>query len=101
MGCYIGYITLTTEDMAERDRSAYLHAYNRRPDVKAKSNEKSKRLAKARKLKNTFKRIEEHSIVELMKMVKEKCDEKDVDYESVRAQYEQFMRFLHDPVDPE
>ena len=87
--------------MAERDRSAYLNEYNRRPERKAKLIELSKKKSKERKLKNTSKRIKEHSMEELMKIVKENCDAKNVDFESVRVQYEQFMRFLHDPANPE
>lgn len=78
-----------------RDRSAYMSEYMRRPEVKAKYNEISKRKSKERKRKNTKKRLQEHTMEELMKIVKERCEDQNIDYDSVKDQYEEFMRFLH------
>ena len=80
------------------DRKEYLKAYIRRPEVKAKYNEISKKKSKERKRKNTKKRIQEHTMDELMKIVKETCDEKNIDYETVKIQYKEFMEFLHNPI---
>jgi hypothetical protein len=77
------------------DRKAYLHEYVRRPDVKARANEYSKSKSKERKRKHTLVRIQEHTMEELMKIVKDVCDKKDVDYDDVKDQYAEFMTFLH------
>ena len=82
-----------------RDRRAYFHEYMRRPEVKARYNEISKRKSKERKRKNTKKRIQEHTMEELMKIVHETCQEKNVDFDSVKEQYMEFMRFLHEMPD--
>lgn len=79
----------------QRDRSAYFKAYMQKPEVKAKYNEISKRKSKERKRKNTKKRLQEHTMEELMKIVKERCEDQNIDYNEVKDRYEEFMRFLH------
>lgn len=79
------------------DREARRYEYVRRPEVKARANEISKQKSKERKRKNTQKRLQEHTMEELMKIVKETCDAKGVDYDEVKDQYAEFMTFLHDP----
>jgi hypothetical protein len=79
------------------DRTEYYKNYAQRPDVKSKRNEASKRASKERKRKHTRVRIQEHTMDELMQIVKETCDDKGVDYDTVKDQYAEFMSFLHDP----
>jgi hypothetical protein len=74
------------------------YEYVRRPEVKAKANEISKRKSKERKRKHTLVRIQEHTMYELMQCVKDICLAKSVDYDEVKEQYLQMMTFLHDPI---
>jgi hypothetical protein len=72
------------------------YEYVRRPEVKAKANEISKRRSKERKRKHTLVRIQEHTMDELMQCVKDICLVKSVNYGEVKDQYLQMMTFLHD-----
>lgn len=81
------------------DRQEYLRAYRRKPEIKEKYNEISKKLSKERKRKNTKKRLQEHTMDELMKIVKETCQEKNIEYDTIQQQYYEFMKFLHDPIE--
>lgn len=79
----------------ESERKAYAHEYARRPEVKARNNENSKKRSKERKRKNTKKRLQEHTMEELMQIVKDNCTEQNIDYDTVKEQYREFMTFLH------
>jgi hypothetical protein len=81
--------------MPKTDRAEYMREYIRRPEVKAKYNAISKAKSKEQKRKNTKKRIQEHTMEELIKIIKETCVEKNVNFESVKEQYVPFMEFLH------
>ena len=93
-GNYISYII--TMPIHVRDRNEYFRTYSKKPEVMTRNNEASKRRSKEKKRENTKKRIQEHTMLELMLIVKETCREKGVDYESVKGQYNEFMKFLHD-----
>lgn len=80
------------------DRREYFRTYMQSEDYKVKNREKSRKNNKEKTRKATKKRLQKHTREELMKIVQETCQEKNVEYESVRLQYEEFMRFLHDPV---
>lgn len=79
------------------DRREYFRTYMQSEDYKAKNRTKSRQYNKEKTRKATKKRLQKHTIEELMKIVKETCQEKNIEYESVRLQYVEFMRFLHDP----
>jgi hypothetical protein len=80
------------------DRKEYIRQYQQTEEYKIKNREKSSRVNKEKTRKSTKLRLQKHSIDELMEIVKEICQEKNIDYEIVKEQYEGFMQFLHDPV---
>ena len=91
----------TLDDLLEgtsgrKSQKAYKKEYMQRPEVKARYNEISKKKSKERKRKNTKKRIQEHTMEELMQIVRETCEEKNINYDDVKDKYEEFMQFLHD-----
>ena len=80
------------------DRKEYIRQYQQTEEYKRKNREKSSRVNKEKTRKSTKLRLQKHSIDELMKIVKETCQEKNISYETVKSQYTEFMQFLHDPV---
>ena len=79
------------------DRKEYFRVYMQSEDYKIKNREKSRKNNKEKTRKATKKRLQIQDMTELMKIVQETCQEKNIEYESVRVQYEEFMRFLHEP----
>jgi hypothetical protein len=88
--------TATNKLTMPYDRKEYMSIYSRQPEVMAKSRLKSINNSLEKKRRNTKKRIQEHTMDELMKIVKEKCIEKNVNFEEKRAECELVLKFLHD-----
>ena len=80
------------------DRKEYLRKYHQTPEFKLKNAQRQKVRQLETKRRNTMKRIQEHTIDELMKIVEDTCVSKGVDYNSIKDEYLEFMLFLHDPV---
>jgi hypothetical protein len=78
------------------DRKKYIQIYQQTEEYKIKNRAKSIVYNREKTRKQTKKRIQKHTIEELMKIVKETCQEKEVLYDSVKDQYKEFMEFLHD-----
>lgn len=63
------------------DRTEYYREYWSRPDVIAANRAKAKLAYSDKKLKTTAKRLQEHSIQELLEIAKKRCDEKGLNWE--------------------
>lgn len=83
--------------MATPARLEYMRAYQQTEAYKIKNRALAKKHRQIRKRKSTQKRIQEHTMDELMAIVVDTCAAKGVDYDTIKEQYEAFMRFLHDP----
>jgi hypothetical protein len=67
--------------MVPRDKKAYMTIYMKQPEVMSKNRANSVNRLLEKKQKNVKKRIQEHTMYELMKIIKERCAEKNVDFE--------------------
>ena len=79
-----------------RDRKEYMAQYRKQPEAVEKNRQRSINVSLERKRKNTKKRIQEHTMEELMKIVAETCAEKNIDFEEKRAECEAVLSFLHE-----
>lgn len=73
-----------------RDRSEYV----RRPEVMERNRITQRKITHMKKINVTHRRIQNHSIDDLMKIVKMTCDQKNIEYDSVKDNYLELMTFL-------
>lgn len=81
---------------AERKRES-MRKYQQTEKFKIYNRAIAKRARQLKKRKNARLRFQKQTMEELMNVVADTCAIKGVDYETVKEQYEAFMRFLHDP----
>lgn len=79
------------------DRSEYQRAYRQTEEYKLKNRANVKRYQLEKKRRNTGKRIQEHTMDELMAIVADACRRNNIEYKSVEDKYREFMEFIHSP----
>lgn len=79
-------LTITTS----RHRPEYV----RRPEVMERNRIAQRRITHIKKINVTHKRIQNHSVDDLMKIVELTCNQKNIDYNSVKDRYLELMTFL-------
>jgi hypothetical protein len=70
------------------------HDYVRRPEVMERNRITQRRFTNIKKINVTHKRIQNHSVDDLMKIVKLTCEQKNIEYNSVKDRYLELMAFL-------
>jgi hypothetical protein len=86
--------------MAELRSQAYRREYYSRPEVQEREHMNSVLRARKNRIQATMRRLEAHSMPELIELLLEKCERKKIDITDKQDVFVELLTILHDS-DPE